>query len=158
MKRVLVALLMILSAATARAETKPFGRGSWAELVAAHAGRPLVVHFWSLGCAPCLAEMPQWGELARANPGLALVLVSTDPMDQAPRQAQVLGRAGLGGVESWSFADPFADRLRFEVDRRWRGELPMTRLVGRDGTAQSVTGAVDVPAWLAGQGGTDERR
>jgi thiol-disulfide isomerase/thioredoxin len=153
MRRLILVLTLLVAAGSAAAETRQFGRGSWPELLAAHAGRPLVVHFWSLGCAPCLAELPAWGELARTHPGLALVLVATDPPDMAERGAKVLARAGLAGVESWTFADPFTERLRFEIDRRWRGELPMTRLVKPDGSTESVTGSVDVAGWLARQGG-----
>lgn len=161
MRRVLFAVILLLAAGTAMAEVRPFGRGSWRELVATHSGKPLVVHFWSLTCAPCLAEMPHWTKLRRDNPGMALVLVATDPPDQAARQQAFLARSGLGGVEQWTFADPFTDRLRFEVDRRWRGELPMTRLVGSDGSVEAVTGTMDPAAlagWLARQGGSHVQR
>ena len=40
-----------------------FGNGTWQQIREAHAGRPLVVHFWGLTCAPCLAELPLWGRL-----------------------------------------------------------------------------------------------
>lgn len=147
--------LMLLTPSPAAAETRPFVKGSWQELVSTHSGRPLAVHFWSTTCAPCLAEMPGWAEIRRRHPGLDVVLVATDPMEEAPRQQAVLARFGLAGTESWSFADSWPERLRFEVDRRWRGELPMTRLVDRQGRIEAVTGRVEPAAlelWLSRQG------
>jgi thiol-disulfide isomerase/thioredoxin len=161
MRRILLTLILLLTAGSALAEVRPFVRGSWQELIAAHAGKPLLVHFWSLTCAPCLAEMPQWTKLRRDNPGMALVLVATDAPEQAARQQTFLARNGLGDVEQWTFADAFTERLRFEVDRRWRGELPMTRMVGRDGSVEAFTGSMDaavLAGWLVRQGGSHVER
>jgi hypothetical protein len=144
MRRSLVlAAVLALLAGSALAETRPFGRGSWREMVQAHQGRPLVVHFWSLTCAPCLAELPAWQTLRTTHPELDMVLVSTDPVAESPKLERMLGRAGLASVESWAFADGFVERLRFEIDRNWQGELPMTVQVGRDGTTESVVGGLD---------------
>jgi thiol-disulfide isomerase/thioredoxin len=133
-RRALLVILAVMLAVPAWAgELKPFVRGSHAALLREHAGRPLVVHFWSLTCAPCLVELPQWRDVQRRHPELDLVLVATDSPDESAKLERTLTRAGLSGVESWVFADSFAERLRFEVDKGWRGELPMTQLVGRDG-------------------------
>lgn len=151
MTRVLLVLIALLVALPAEAGTRPFVKGSWQELRAAHNGRPTIVHLWSLTCAPCLAELPAWAKLAgRAD----LVMVSTDPVEQSRRLEATLGRAGLGQVESWAFADPFAESLRFEIDRRWRGELPRTLLIGSDGRTEAVSGTMAeeaVAEWLKRQ-------
>jgi thiol-disulfide isomerase/thioredoxin len=148
---------LLLASAPAAAELRPFGRGSWQELLAAHSGRPTIVHFWGLTCAPCLVELPRWGELVRERKDLDLVLVAADPLagDEA-RISATLRKAGLDGAESWGFADEFAARLRFEIDRGWRGELPRTLLVGRDGAVTTLPGVADLAAvrqWLDGQSG-----
>ena len=46
----LIALLVLLPLALPAwaEETRPFVKGTYAALVREHAGRPLVVHFWSL--------------------------------------------------------------------------------------------------------------
>lgn len=149
-------LALMLAAGPASAETRPFVKGSWPPLLQAHAGRPLVVHFWSLTCAPCLAELPQWRELRRRHPEMDLVMIATDPIEDAPRLERTLARAGLAGVEGWAFADGFAERLRFEIDRTWQGELPMTRLIGRGGDAETVIGPLPpsvLAQWLGRQSG-----
>ena len=50
--------------------------------------------------------------------------------------------AGLGGVESWRFAD----RLRFEIEPEWQGEMPRTVLIGRDGKLTVMPGIADLAA------------
>ncbi|WP_040477041.1 TlpA family protein disulfide reductase [Paramagnetospirillum caucaseum] len=151
MKRIVAALLLVLvSALPAAADPRPFMRGSWQSLIEAHAGRPLVVHFWSLTCAPCLAELPQWRETVKSG-GMDFILVSTDPPEDWPKAERTLKRAGLDKVQSWAFADSFVEKLRFEIDRTWRGELPMTMLVSASGERQALTGTVsrqDIESWL----------
>ncbi len=44
------------------------------------------------------------------------------------------------------FADRFTERLAYEVDPQWAGELPYTLLVGRDNSVKPMLGAVDFPA------------
>lgn len=152
MKRIVAALLLLLTMAPAAwADPRPFLRGSWQSLLQAHAGRPLAVHFWSLTCAPCLAELPQWRETVKGG-GVDFVLVSTDPPEDWAKGERTLKRAGLDKVESWSFADSFVEKLRFEIDRSWRGELPMTMLVSASGARDARTGSVsrqDIESWLS---------
>jgi thiol-disulfide isomerase/thioredoxin len=135
-------------------ELKPFVRGSYAAILNAHADRPLVVGFWATTCAPCLAEFPVWRDLQAEHPDFVLVLVSTDKASAAPLVARTLAKFGMDGVEAWIFADPFAARLRFEVDNRWRGELPRNYLIAADGTVRAMTGVIEKDMfrdWLSGQ-------
>ena len=136
----------------------PFERGSWAKLRAAHVGQPTVIHFWGLTCGPCLIELPHWGKLRQERPDLKLVLIAADPLPQDPdRVLATLERAGLAGSESWSFTDRFYERLRYEIDPTWAGELPRTVMIDRDGKAQVLPGVADlstVRAWLEFQAKT----
>lgn len=147
-----IALTLIFSSVAQAAEPIPFERGSWAELMARHKGQATVIHFWGLTCAPCLVEMPKWGTLAAARLDMKLVLVAADPLPQSPEQVQAaIERAKLSGAESWSFSDRFYERLRFEIDPAWMGELPRTVMIGRDGKATVLNGVADldkVRAWL----------
>jgi hypothetical protein len=55
------------------------------------------------------------------------------------------------------FADRFADRLRFEIDPNWAGELPLTLLIAKDGKTTSALGTVDfatIRSWLDAQQGS----
>jgi thiol-disulfide isomerase/thioredoxin len=133
----------------------PFERGSWAKLMAEHAGRPTIVHFWGLTCGPCIVEMPKWGKLLAERPDMHLVLVAADPLPQSPDQVNdTVQRAKLDRAESWSFADRFYERLRFEIDPAWNGELPRTVLIAADGSRTVLPGVADLSAvrkWLDAQ-------
>ena len=59
--------------------------------------------------------------------------------------------ARLRNVQSFSLANGFEEKLRFAVDHDWMGELPYTRLVARDGTVTTFSGAADFKSlsqWL----------
>lgn len=155
--RIAALLVLLLAASPVRAAAPPpFETETYAALKASHAGRPFILHFWGLSCTPCLAELPRWGELVHDYPSLGLVLIAADPFREDPARIETtLGKAGLGEVESYAFAEDFVERLRYSVDPKWRGELPRTVLVARDGTAVTISGTAEpgrLRAWAAEQG------
>ena len=155
MRTRIVAALLLCAMPALAGDFRPFGRGSWQQLRDAHAGKPTIVHFWGLTCAPCLAELPQWGKLLKQRRDFQFVLIAADPVPEEPtRMMGTLTKAGLGAAENWMFADRFADRLRFEIDPDWAGELPLTVFMARDGKVTSTLGTVDfatIRAWLDAQ-------
>lgn len=155
-RTLLLALFLAIASVTAQAaDLLSFERGSWAKLRAAHDGKPTVVHFWGLTCAPCLVEMPEWGKLQAERPDMQLVMVAADPVPQDPaRVSDMLARANLAKAENWTFTDRFNERLRYEIDPAWPGELPRTMLIDRNGEATVLTGVADlaeVRSWLDAQ-------
>ncbi len=154
MRRTVLAAAVALQPAPGLGQTtlRDFGRGSWAALLAAKAGRPAIFHFWGLTCAPCLAELPEWGRLTRERPDATLVAIAADPAPQPrARLAGAIAKAGLDLAEHWTFDGTFSARLYFEVDPAWRGELPRTTLVPAAGAPEHVLGTADfnrIRAWL----------
>lgn len=150
----LALLLGLASIAAVGSEERPraFGEGSWHDLTEAHKGRPLIIHYWSIACAPCLAELPEWGKFVAAHPAAPLVLVNWESRPQpADKIRATLTKSGLAGVETWALADGFEQKIRFAIDRDWMGELPRTQLIGRDGKVTTISGAMDfskLAAWL----------
>ena len=151
----LVLLLLLLSSSALAEEPQAFVRGSWQGLRQEHAGRPMIVHFWGVTCGPCLAELPRWGEFIGEKPGVDVVMVAADPVvGEQKAIAGALAKAGCAAAESWIFADPFVDRLAYEVDQNWAGELPYTLLVGADGSVAAILGEVEfseLRVWVAEQ-------
>lgn len=134
---------------------KPYARGAFAALAKAHAGRPLIVHFWSVTCPPCIAELPQWAKIVAEKKGIDVVFVNTDSEEDRPRAQARLEKAGLSNATHYGFSDDFVEKLYFEADKSWRGEMPFTALVAPDGGLVTVTGAVDDPLiaeWLEKRG------
>ena len=154
---ILSALALVLTRSATQAvadETSPnaFGEGSWRDLTAAHKGQNLIVHFWSVACAPCLAELPEWGKFLAKNLEAPLVFINWESRPQpADRIRATLAKAGLADAEKWTLADGFEQKIRFAIDRDWMGELPRTQLIGRDGSVTTLSGAMDfakLTAWL----------
>jgi thiol-disulfide isomerase/thioredoxin len=133
-----------------------FERGSWQEIRKAHAGTPLVVHFWGVTCGPCREELPQWGRFLKARGGLHVVMIDADLVpNEASAVRAMLDQSGLTSTaENWMFNDDFIERLRYEIDPHWQGEIPLTMLIAADGTTTVVEGAADfakIGSWLDAQ-------
>lgn len=134
---------------------KPFERGSWRQMLRAHAGRPTLIHFWGVTCGPCKVELPQLGAFMKAHPGIDVVTVSADLVPNLPAATQdMLDRAGLSAADNFIFNDGYAERLRFEIDPSWQGDIPRTVLIGRDGSVSTIEGSADLAEldkWTADQ-------
>lgn len=154
------ALLMVLGLVLAPAMTAAapvdnlhaFVRGSWQQLRKIHAREALVVHFWGVTCGPCRAEMPQWGQFLQHHPGLHLVMIDADLVpNDADSVKAMLDKSGLSDAENWMFDDNFVERLRYEIDPHWQGEIPRTLLIAPGGGTTTIEGVADfaaVSSWL----------
>jgi thiol-disulfide isomerase/thioredoxin len=141
----------IANSATA-VELRPFVQGSWQELRRVYAGRPTIVHFWGVTCGPCRTEMPEWGRLLRERPDMNLVMVDADLVPNEPDKViAMLLKTGVSAAEQWLFDDGYEERLRYEVDPHWQGEIPYTILIAQDGTTTTIAGAAEpaqIRTWL----------
>jgi hypothetical protein len=144
-------LLFISSPVWAGPEIHTLQRGSYRQILAAHQGKPLIVAMWSVSCTHCSADLEIFRKLARQYPAFNLVLISTDTPDVQAEIAGILGKysllgAGRGKVESWVFADSFSERLRYEIDPQWYGELPRTYFIDANGKTRGVSGVLNEQA------------
>ena len=145
-------LLLPPSDSQASGELKPFLRGSWRQLLDAHKDRPTIVHFWGVTCGPCKVELPRLGQFAKAHPGIDVVTISADLVpDRSGATRAMLAKSGLGLAENWIFGDGFVERLRFEIDPTWQGDIPRTLLISREGKITTIEGSAElteVEKWL----------
>ncbi|RTM13602.1 MAG: TlpA family protein disulfide reductase [Bradyrhizobiaceae bacterium] len=156
-----IASLVVLTASTvalgAASALKPFERGTWQAVLRQHAGRPVLVHFWGVTCGPCKVELPLLGQFAKDNPDVDVVTVSADLVPNLPGATQsMLDKAGLSSTENFIFNDGFVERLRFEIDPSWQGDIPRTMLISREGTVTTIEGSAemaDLEKWSAQQHG-----
>src|SRR5258705_4361753 len=141
----LVAFLLSAPASEAPPQLKPFGRGSWQDVLRSHTGHPTIVHFWGVTCGPCKIELPLLGAFMKDHPAIDVVTISADLVPDLPGAARaMLEKAGLGSAENWIFNDGFVERLRFEIDPAWQGEIPRTLLIARDGTVTTIEGSAEI--------------
>lgn len=153
MKRlIMLALLLSAGIAGAADAVRPFVSGSLAQILAARNGKPLILAFWSVTCMHCPAELKALGEFKRRYPNMDLVLVAADTPAQIAATLQMTKKYRLEKAEQWIFADDIPERLRFEIDRRWHGELPHTQFYDREHQVEAKSGRVDprfIQAWLS---------
>jgi len=157
----IAALALMISSIAAPSPLKPFERGSWRDVLRAHAGRPTLVHFWGVTCGPCKVELPLLGQFMKEHPGVDVVTISSDLAPNLPEATQsMLDKAGLSSAENFIFNDGYAERLRFEIDSTWQGDIPRTMLIARDGSISTIEGTaeiVDLDRWSAEQTGAGRR-
>jgi len=150
----LTVLSIVPHTASAAQEIKPFVRGSYQEIVATRKNKPFIVNFWSLSCGYCMVELEMLKKLAKKFPKLDLVLVSTDSPEEKKLVSATLAKYSLGRAEAWVFADSYTERLRFEVDKKWQGELPRTYFFSPKGEVTAISGKLEqkeVEQWIKEQ-------
>lgn len=135
-------------------DLRPFDAKSPDSIRSTYAGKPFVLAFWSIYCEPCREEMGEWKTIRQKYPALPIVLVSTDSPSERATVIEFLRRYDPGPVETWVFADEFSERVRYAVDRGWRGELPRTYFYDTAHRAEARSGRFDprwTESWLAKQ-------
>lgn len=141
--------------ADAAIEIRPFERGSWQMIRQAHAGRPTLVHFWGVTCGPCKVELPELGRFAKAHPDINVVMIDADLVPNTPAAVRAMvSQAGLAATENWVFGDTFTERLRYEIDPKWQGDIPRTVLIGKDGSMKTIEGSAEISSlenWAASE-------
>jgi thiol-disulfide isomerase/thioredoxin len=146
-----IALAMGMYIAQAAQYTQPLKRGSFKEIVEAHAGKPFIVALWSVSCTHCSTDLEIFERLGKKYAGFTLVLIATDSPEQETEIRSTLNKYHLGQteakrqgkVESWVFADSYTERLRFEIDKQWYGELPRTYFYDANGKPTAISGVLD---------------
>lgn len=160
-RAILAALLALAGAASAAEPVQPFVVGSLGQILAARQGKPFILAFWSISCVHCPTELKNLAALKRRHPAVEVVLVAADTFADALQTAQRAGAYGLAGAEQWVFADAMPERLRFDIDRRWYGELPRTHFYDAAHRVEVRTGVVEarfLDTWPARNGVAAGRR
>lgn len=119
-----------------------FGTQIFAQIKSEYEGKPFVVSLWSIDCAPCRVELKMLGELKKHDPDFALVVISTDSIENREEAADILDSYQLQDMTTWMFADAFVERLRYSVDPLWHGELPRSYLFEADHSFQAHSGVL----------------
>lgn len=119
----------------------PFKENSYNSLIENH-NAPFLMVLWSLDCPPCLKELNMLGGVFSENPGMTLVLVSTDSPSRIEKVKQYINKAGLSGAKNHIFSSSSSQRLRYSIDPAWYGELPRSYF-HVDNKRHAISGALD---------------
>ncbi|PTR08323.1 thiol-disulfide isomerase/thioredoxin [Nitrosospira sp. Nsp5] len=138
----LVLALTFMNASGAAESVRPFTLGSLEKVLGAREDKPFILVFWSLDCQYCPTELKMLSELKRSHPALDVVLIATDSVSDAPQLIARTESYGMNKAEQWVFAEDMPERLRFEIDRRWYGEVPRTYFYDRKHQREAKTGLV----------------
>lgn len=110
-----------------------FDKGAFQQIKQANLGQPHVVLFWSETCSFCMKEMTMFGELLAEGRAFNVTTIGTDFGLEDETIEQIHADKGLADIEKWIFANPIVESLYFDVDKRWRGELPLLFLIDAKG-------------------------
>lgn len=142
---IVCSLVLTLLAQTAYCETAllhPFVPGSYRQMLDNHAGKPFMLVIWSVTCSSCLKDMALLNKMHKANPKIDIVMLSTDDSTVTDDIQKILTKNELNGLENWYFADENPQKLRYEIDPKWYGELPRTYFVGKNNGREGVSGVL----------------
>lgn len=123
----IVSLLGLLGF-TSEYDVKPFVKGSFLEIQQQYVDKPYMLLFWGKDCAYCMKELAMLGKLLESYPNVGVVTVATDPFLESSIVLNKMSGFGLIQAQNWVFADDHPEILYFDVEKRWRGELPLTYL------------------------------
>ena len=84
-----------------------------------------------------------------------MVTISADLVPDLPGATRsMLEKSGLASAENWIFNDAFVERLRFEIDPGWQGDIPRTLLISAGGEITTMEGTAemaDIEKWSSEQ-------
>lgn len=147
-------LILLAPVSANDSEIKPFVKGSFEEIKQAHTGKAFIVTFWSESCAFCMEELTMFGRLLKQHPNVELVSITTDPFLEEETVKQILSSKALDNAEKWVFADSYVARLYFDIDKSWRGELPLTYFFDKNDKTLKHLGTInekELTEWLSSQ-------
>lgn len=142
-------MLLFISSAALAVDFLPFKADSRARIEQAYVGNPLILAFWSVDCAYCADDLKMLGDIVRQHPEITLVTVTTDSQEMAASADRVLNSIDLPLHKRWQFAESDTERLRYNIDKKWYGELPRTYFYDAQHKVKAVSGKPD-PQWLEG--------
>jgi hypothetical protein len=122
------------------AKHQPFTADSLQQIEQQYAGEPFLLVIWEINCFPCREELALLGKLRQIHPDMKVSLLATDNISQLDEIAAILEANQLAGIDSWIFADPNIERLRYNIDPQWFGELPRNYFYDADSSRFGFSG------------------
>lgn len=132
MNRIIILILMLLAfAGDAQAQSIPPYNADKLMARAANRDTIYIINFWATWCAPCVAELPQFGELERRYAGqkVKVLLVSFDFPESYPQKLTAyVAKKKLAPEVVW-FSESNANEFIPKIEKSWSGALPGTMII-----------------------------
>ena len=119
-----------------------FDIGSFKQIVVDKNKQDHLVILWSFDCPPCITELEKISELHQQFPDYQLTLINTDAVDEQVRVKKILQQFNLAGLDNWGFANSDEEKLRYDIDPRWYGDLPRSYFFPLQGKIKRLRGAL----------------
>ncbi|MBU9438325.1 TlpA family protein disulfide reductase [Burkholderia multivorans] len=155
MKRLIASTTLVLASvpAWAAGTLQPLRAADIATLYAGAHERPLAVEIWSLDCGYCRENAAHLVAWQRRHPDVRVAMIAMDAYDDnRAALEQALAQMNLPPqIAQYANAEPMPERLRAALDAGWRGEMPRTVWIARDGTREARSGLLTdgvLDGWL----------
>ncbi len=140
---------LIAPAQAGEAVLKHFVSGSYQQLLEKHSGKPVMLVIWATTCSTCMKKMSLLKQLQENHKDIEIIMLSVDDLADAKQAQAILAQHGLNDLENWIFADENAQRLRYEIDPQWFGELPRTYFLDGKHQREGISGALSYEDYQA---------
>jgi len=104
----------------------PFDMNTLKVIEKRYIDQPLIISFWSIDCPYCIDDLKKLGKALSKNTNVQLITVCVDGKESAKKAERILSQANLPKHEQYQYAEVDEDRLRYNIDPAWYGELPRT--------------------------------
>ena len=145
----LTASILIFSSSANAVDLQPFQIDSFEQIVNAKNQQDHLVILWSFDCPPCITELQKISDLHQQYPEYQLTLINTDSIDEQGRVKKILQQYNLAGLDNWGFANSDEEKLRYDIDPRWFGDLPRSYFFPLQGKVKRLRGALTSAELLA---------
>ncbi|MDI1278780.1 hypothetical protein [Methylobacter sp.] len=145
LKKLFSYLLFLLLASLntiAQAEPSAFTSGSYQQILTSNANQPFMLVIWSVNCSSCLKDMELLSSIHKSKPELKMIMLAADEPSATEQIQQILEKNQLTEIENWAYADDNTQKLQFEIDPKWYGELPRTYFFDKAHQRTGVSGVL----------------
>ncbi len=94
-------------------------------------------------------ELQKISDLHQQYPEYQLTLINTDSIDEQERVKKLIQQYNLAGLDNWGFANTDEEKLRYDIDPRWFGDLPRSYFFPLEGKVKRLRGALTSAELLA---------
>jgi thiol-disulfide isomerase/thioredoxin len=123
---------------------QPFKQGSYQNILKRYSTNNLLVVFWSIDCPPCIKELKHLGEFHLQNPDRQITLINIDTGYNQKKLLALLEENHLANIERWIFNSNHHEKLRYEIDPRWLGDLPRSYFFSLTKKPQRLRGVLSL--------------